>query len=1016
MKLSQDLDSFLSNEGLFKERVCALFEPQCSTAQVSDIVAQAGSSIANFTIEFWHGGPTTRHMRAKLTDRVHVQEVFGNDFTLVMPYQVVVTELTEHFSNGQLRLQLGAMKAVIILNFLFVLLGLWGIVIFWTITARGNACRKRAHSWWSEILPTAETLQVVVISSFLQLILSLTLHLATKDNTGYDKVVLYGIICGCFGTLCISLLNSWIRGESPSLRLALSVDQIDKHGPGFGEGEERDYQQIYEAGGDRGLGQLAAHDWESHHMSMEKAMGLVDLSEHVFDELKPEKDPNLLAAFLNSTLLGAFAGKTEAAGEEDAAKRALEEKTKHDMKIVPIEVPAGLHKATLRDALLQWRMRHTAHPIELEAIDWLLMQLDPGFEMLSVKVPEQARLMLVEALVQHMQANPMLQLDAAHAVRMQSTLQQLNPPRFQEVACELPEDGNGGEKVRELVAAALKQRLEKPSKRDITQEEGVLVQYAMAQLGEAHDLVSMPYVKGADAEQQEVNLKNEIEERADKIRDAHSDVYLYDHEIFTKVNLVSRDKPPDHIEVIEAKHGKAGRKARAKASVEAKHGKAAPAVKEGEAGPSTAAPPAAAEAPSPPPSPPLPSLAIDASRAASSSGAKSARASARSSARGSARKGAATPKGSVRKGFANFTPRGLPPPGRQPSMSSQPSFTKKPSFTSQPSFASQPSFKVEVDEEQKRHIVPVLNVQAAQEREPSSAADGEETPRRQGTASRVNRAIWQWWRFQRRRDKADHDRMPCWKQYFMLFLGTLAVGACTLTATVLMSVTPPLIDYFVVYSFAISLPLSLVLHRAGRTYIRYLRHQMALRRGRNVEGAVAKRDLRRRSMSFNPKDPGQDVDLEAGEAAQAEASASMSNIGGRRQPSVRTFDKQASAMMGSMLLERDAQWLERTAKPTQVMTRFREETSQRNLATVSEDEVAPIVEAADEEAEAAAKEATRKKGWRKSVVQNMVPAAGAERAKTRGSAGHRGKAILEAAQKAKAQREQQGAAGTSQQV
>ena len=59
-------------------------------------------------------------MRAKLTDRVHVQEVFGNDFTLVMPYQVVVTELTEHFSNGQLRLQLGAMKAVIILNFLFV--------------------------------------------------------------------------------------------------------------------------------------------------------------------------------------------------------------------------------------------------------------------------------------------------------------------------------------------------------------------------------------------------------------------------------------------------------------------------------------------------------------------------------------------------------------------------------------------------------------------------------------------------------------------------------------------------------------------------------------------------------------------------------------------------------------------------------------------------------------------------------------------------------------------------------
>ena len=59
-----------------------------------------------------------------------------------------------------------------------------------------------------------------------------------------------------------------------------------------------------------------------------------------------------------------------------------------ELRVVGVEVPAGLPKATLRDALLQWRLRHTAHqPRELLAVDWSLSQLEPeGFGLLAVKV------------------------------------------------------------------------------------------------------------------------------------------------------------------------------------------------------------------------------------------------------------------------------------------------------------------------------------------------------------------------------------------------------------------------------------------------------------------------------------------------------------------------------------------------------------------------------------------------------------------------------------------------------
>ena len=209
-------------------------------------------------------------------------------------------------------------------------------------------------------------------------------------------------------------------------------------------------------------------------MEMEKQMGLFDMSDMVFDEEKPEQDPSMLAAFLNSSLFSAFSNK-----KEDASAQARRPPVAPEMQIVPVEVPAGLHKTTLRDAMLQWRLRHTAHPRELEAVDWLVGQLDPtGFELRAVKVPEQARLLLIEALLQHTQLHAAQQLDACHAVRVAAVLQALTP-RLHGVEVQLPDDGKGTDRVREIVCDALKDRVSGKAdskKRDITQEEGFLLQ------------------------------------------------------------------------------------------------------------------------------------------------------------------------------------------------------------------------------------------------------------------------------------------------------------------------------------------------------------------------------------------------------------------------------------------------------------------------------------------------------------------------------------------------------------
>ena len=89
-----------------------------------------------------------------------VAEALAPDFTLALPYTAITREITNHRSNDQLIFKLQTLKNTSSVNIVFVLVGLWVLAVFWTVTARGDSCRRRAHSWWKELLPTSETLQV----------------------------------------------------------------------------------------------------------------------------------------------------------------------------------------------------------------------------------------------------------------------------------------------------------------------------------------------------------------------------------------------------------------------------------------------------------------------------------------------------------------------------------------------------------------------------------------------------------------------------------------------------------------------------------------------------------------------------------------------------------------------------------------------------------------------------------------------------------------------------------------
>ncbi|KAL1507803.1 hypothetical protein AB1Y20_007413 [Prymnesium parvum] len=317
-------------------------------------------------------------------------------------------------------------------------------------------------------------------------------------------VAYYCVVIGFLGTIFNFVINQWIRGESISLRQALEVDRIDKKVEGWddmsdGEGENhREYAQVYEAGAARGLGALAALDWETNHLQFEKQMGLFDLSDHVFDA--PEHDPGMLSAFLNSSLLSAFQLRGA-----DAKRKAEKAQSLSEMAPITVEVPTPM-TSMLRDALLQHRLRHGGHPLELDTVNGVLGQLDKSFSPLAVAVPEQVRPLLVEALIAFAHNHPDLQLDACFAVRLLTTLQHLSPS-FQPMELELPQldenkPSNDSSAARKMLSDVILHRLNE-SKREISMEEGMILQQTLHQLDEAFSLIPMDH---ADRDVEEMQL------------------------------------------------------------------------------------------------------------------------------------------------------------------------------------------------------------------------------------------------------------------------------------------------------------------------------------------------------------------------------------------------------------------------------------------------------------------------------------------------------------------------------
>ena len=737
----------------------------------------------SFQIKFRRGGPTVRHMMTQLVNEVLVQEALGVEFTVLQPYIIQMSELTNHFSNQQLQDEMNAYKTIGAVNIIFALVAAWGVAVFWSITARGAACRKRTHaSWKKHIVPTGETIQVIVLSSFFQIIMSVALHVASPAPSSSEAlgfVYLYAVIIGVIGACFIAILNAWIRGESLSLRNALSVGDINRLGGSLAwehdedDGEdfvERMYCQVYEPGSSRTLGGLAQHDWEKMHLDLERRMGIIDLSDKVFD--KPQEDASMLASYLNHKLSELITGK-----------HVSKPPVLSEVLLAPVEVPDGLPRSTLRDALLQWRLRHTAHPDEAEAMDWILGQLDPSFKLEAVKVSDNIKLRVVEALVQYQQKHAELQLDAAHSVRMLTTLQQLGH-RFRGIKVELPDDGQNTVRTRELVTEALRLRIEK-SKTEMTQEEGALLQMALHSVKDAFALVAMPYNASHDTEAQLGALMSEIGKRADEVRDASAD-YMYDDEIFTPVTLISRTKPPDAFEEVKVRRGK---------------GKIVP-----------------------PPSAAVVKRQVSMTDASPHLD--------RVSSHGRLSIG----------GGENFGPNELPDMVR---------FEERMSTLEESDeFPWSPPASPPDDAMNTRPLKRATTVQMGPKgafrsgwSQPGARDDEEggktpRTPRPEPmTGADARKIIWRILMRRLRRDGAgDHEKMPCWKQYTVLFIGSIVAFACTVTVITLFAIIPPITQYFSVFSAAGSIPISIVLHFVAREMMRYIRKRLALRRGRQVMG------------------------------------------------------------------------------------------------------------------------------------------------------------------------------------
>lgn len=523
----------------------------CKSQDVEIISYRAGSTIVNFKI--WQrppDGPPIPVLRSfflwLLPD--FLEELGDEGFPAVEGAEppATTTVIIGALSADALTAKLVSETFAGALNIFFALDGTWGLVLLWALTTRGANCRDRTRKrgLLARILPSSETLQVLLLAVFFQLVCSNVFHKYLGTSTMLH-VILVGVAVGWIGMVFVFLLNSWIRGRTFSLG---DMHKIEVYGPVMAyEGEEevdREYAKCYEAGqkGRRALGQLAAHDWEGSHMQWEKAQGLVDFSDNIFD-VAPEHDTGVVAQFLNSSLLSAFGF-----GPDKKAAPVAPHNPNFDPCEVSVSKTISRH---LRDAMLQWRLRHTAHPVEAEAANAVLGQLDPNFRVLAVEVPGQARIMVVQAMLQWIQRHAMLQLDAAHAARMQMVLEQL-APRFDGMSLVLPLDDKGGtEAVRALLTDALRSKIETKTKKELTQEDGQMLQYALQQLAPSFALLTMdkPVVITEDEpDKPQQDLEAEIQHLALAVEDK-----IDDDDLYSSVLLVQQVEPPEVVNPIKPK-------------------------------------------------------------------------------------------------------------------------------------------------------------------------------------------------------------------------------------------------------------------------------------------------------------------------------------------------------------------------------------------------------------------------------------------------------------------------------
>ena len=626
----------------------------------------------------------------------------------------------------------------------------------------------------------------------------------------------------------------------------LEVENIVKCPPEWSEAPKMEYRSVYNPGGDRTLGDLASYSWENYHSELEKKMGIFDISEQVFDEMKPEKDPSLLASFLNSTILNAFGAKKadfDIAGNHAAGPPP-------EMSVIGVETPDGFQKERLRDAMVMWRLRHAPHPKEAEAVDWLLAQLDPdGFGLQSVKVPEQARLLVLEALIQFTQAHAHSQLDACHAARVQAALQQLTP-RFEYQEVELPEDGANSEKIRHHLFQAFNERITF-SKRDISSEEGLMLQFALGQVAPEQDLLALPYSqisndKGelSTADEIKITIEAEIDARADAIRAENDEEYLYDEDIYKKVHLITRVGGPDHTEEVARRRRQ----------------------------PLQSLPESVLKKQQPPPKPPPASKVGFAPGGATaptgSDGENGPAALVAAEITAEITNRLSSMGGTIKSFFTGEDP-GAPPPSyltaADPLANAQDASVNWMSaglddrtgleskafkalaigsskhlvadtmedgpdedvcltcggdhllddladgitYTGAGTDAQPPPDAPPSPPEPDAQFTP-RTLEKQREAAAAAAASGDDAPK---TARGLLGTVSLLWRVQKKQSAGDHEKMPCWKQYFTIFIGSCLVGFLCVVTISLFAIIDPLPQYFTLFSTLISMPTSILVHQ-----------------------------------------------------------------------------------------------------------------------------------------------------------------------------------------------------------